>query len=318
VISIVIPVKNGGSDLARCLDAIARQKLDAEVETVIVDSGSTDASVAVAREHGARVHEIAPHEFNHGGTRNLAASQARGELLVFLSQDAEPLGADWLARLVGPLLSDDEVAGVYGRQLARDDAVPPERYFLDFLYGPRRRVQRAGDASELSMDSTLFSNANSALRRSLWERFPFASDIIMSEDQDWSRRVLLDGWAIAYEPDAAVRHSHPYTIGAAFRRFFDSGVSAEHAYLASPQSGRALRGAALRYLRGEAGWLLRSGQARWLPYAAAYELAKFAGLQLGARHRSLPLWLKLRCTMNPSYWTSDAGSLSPAPNGGRA
>lgn len=312
MISIVIPVKDGGHDLARCLEAIASQQVDDEVETVIVDSGSSDASVELARGRGALVREIAPEEFNHGATRNLAASLSRGELLVFLSQDAEPVGDSWLARLVRPLREDEGVAGVYGRQLARDDAVPPERYFLDFLYGSQPRIQRAAGPAELSMDSTLFSNANSALRRELWERFPFADDIIMSEDQDWSRRVLLDGWAIAYEPDAAVRHSHPYTIGAAFQRFFDSGVSAEHAYLASQGSSRALRSAALRYLRGELGWLVRSGQARWIPYAGVYELAKLAGLQLGARHRRLPLWLKLRWTMNPSYWTTERGAAATA------
>ncbi|HYU61253.1 MAG TPA: glycosyltransferase [Solirubrobacterales bacterium] len=304
MISIVIPVKDGGQDLARCLDAINRQRAPDRVEVVVVDSGSSDRSVAVAHERGARVHEIPPEQFNHGGTRNLGAELAGGEVLVFVSQDAEPVGTDWLARLVGPL-ADDGVAGVYGRQLARPDAVPPERYFLDFLYGTRPRMQAARDESELSMDSVLFSNANSALRRSLWERFPFAGDIIMSEDQDWSRRVLLDGWRIAYEPEAVVRHSHPYTIGDAFRRFFDSGVSAERAYLAAESSNRALRGAALRYLRGEVGWLLRSGQARWLPYASIYELAKLVGLQLGARHRRLPLWLKLRCTANRAYWLRD-------------
>jgi rhamnosyltransferase len=302
VISIVIPVKDGGADLALCLEAISRQGVDDDVEIVVVDSGSSDGSAELARSHGALVHEIPPLEFNHGATRNLGAGLSGGETLVFLSQDAEPVGTDWLARLVAPLAADERVAGVYGRQLARLDAVPPERYFLDFLYGARPRVQAAGGARELSMDNTLFSNANSALRRSLWERHPFADDIIMSEDQDWSRRVLVEGWRIAYEPDAVVRHSHPYTIGAAFRRFFDSGVSAERAYLAATESNRVLREAALRYLRGELGWLARSGQARWIPYTAVYELAKLAGLQLGVHHRRLPVWLKLRCTMNPSYW----------------
>ena len=305
MISVVIPVKDGGDDLVRCLDAIARQQVGDEVEVVVVDSGSTDGSVEVAREHGARVHEIPPEEFNHGATRNLGAELARGDVLVFISQDAEPLGEEWLARLVAPLSDDDRIGGAYGRQLAREDAVPPERYFLDFLYGPSPRTQQVADASQISMESTLFSNANSAMRRELWDRFRFADDIIMSEDQDWSRRVLLAGWWIAYEPDAVVRHSHPYTIGSAFRRFFDSGVSADRAYLAAERSNRALRSAALRYLRGELGWLARSGQARWIPYASVYELAKLAGLVLGARHRRLPLWLKLRCTMNPSYWTAE-------------
>src|SRR3712207_7563334 len=64
----------------------------------------------------------------------------------------------------------------------------------------------------------------------------FRSDIIMSEDQEWALRVLLAGHALVYEPRAVVRHSHPYTIRQAFRRFFDSGASADRAYLAGERS----------------------------------------------------------------------------------
>jgi rhamnosyltransferase len=315
-ISIVIPVKNGGADLERCLEAIAAQKLPAgeDVELVVVDSGSRDGSLELARRHGALVREIPPHEFNHGSSRNLGAAASSGELLVFISQDATPIGEGWLECLTAPLRDGERVGGVYGRQVANDDATPPERYFLDFLYGPAPRVQSAAGVHELSMETTLFSNANGAIRRSLWERFPFVEDIIMSEDQDWSRRALLDGWEIVYAPNAAVRHSHPYTLRSAFRRFFDSGASADRAYLAGErESSRVLRAAATRYARGEIGWLVRTGQARWIPYTVAYELAKGAGLVLGAHHEHLPLALKRRMSALPEHW-SDAGQPAGVPS----
>src|ERR1039457_2153528 len=84
VISIVIPVKDGGADLARCLDAIAAQRIDEPVEVVIVDSGSRDDSLEHAHRHGAIVREIPAAEFSHGASRNLGASLASGELLVFI------------------------------------------------------------------------------------------------------------------------------------------------------------------------------------------------------------------------------------------
>jgi len=305
MISIVIPTKDGREDLELCLSAIAKQSLarQEETEVIIVDSGSRDGSVEVARAHGALVHEIPPHEFNHGATRNLGASLSHGEILVFISQDAIPIDEHWLQALVEPLHKDPEAAGVYGRQIANEDASPPERFFLDFLYGPSPRVQRAKDVSALSMETTLFSNANGALRRTLWERFPFVEDIIMSEDQDWCRRALLDGYSIIYEPEAAVRHSHAYTLRSAFRRFFDSGASADRAYLAGQrESTRALRSAALRYGRSELGWLMRSDQARWIPYTILYELTKMTGLVMGANHRHLPLAAKRRLSALPDYW----------------
>ena len=120
----------------------------------------------------------------------------------------------WLASLIRPLHRDPRLAGVYGRQLAHEGASPPELYFLDFLYGSAPRRQQAASVDRLSMETTLFSNVNAAMPRAIWERFPFVEDIIMSEDQEWSRRVLLEGFSIAYEPTAAVRHSHNYTLAA--------------------------------------------------------------------------------------------------------
>ena len=283
MISIVIPVKNGGQDLRRCLDGIARQRVDDEVEVVVVDSGSSDGSDALAESAGARVHRIPPHEFNHGGTRNLGASLARGEALVFTSQDAVAERDDWLALLTAPL-RDPGVAGAYGRQVAHEDANPPERFFLDFLYGERARVQRVASPAELSMRTTLFSNVNSAIRRDVFERFRFVDDINMSEDQEWSQRVLLAGHAIVYEPRATVRHSHAYTLRTAFRRFYESGLSARRAYAPGGGSLAVVARTALSYAREEVGWLRRHRLLRWLPYTMLYEAAKGAGLVAGVVH----------------------------------
>ena len=302
MISVVIPVKDGGADLVRCLEAVAAQEVDEEVEVVVVDSGSRDGSVKTARRLGARVHEIDAAEFGHGRTRNLGASLARGKTLVFTSQDAYAADAGWLAALAAALGGHD-VAGAYGRQLPHADATPPERYFLDFLYGPRERVQAWTGPGEPTFEQTLFSNVNGAMPRAVWSEFPFADDLIMSEDQEWSRRVLLAGKTLVYEPRAAVFHSHAYTVASAFRRFFDSGVSAERSYASGGGApGSALRSAAAHYAKGELEWLWSTGQRRWIPYTAAYELAKFTGLQLGRRHRRLPASLKRHLSGLPSYW----------------
>ena len=115
------------------------------------------------------------------------------------------------------------------------------------------RVQRLDGATSPTSEQTLFSNVNSAMPRAVWREFPFADDLIMSEDQEWSRRVLRAGYELVYEPDAAVHHSHRYSVADAFRRFFDSGVSAERSYAAGGTArarcaapGRATRGARSR------------------------------------------------------------------------
>ncbi len=308
MISVVIPVRNGGEDLRRCLEAIDAQRIDEEVEVVVVDSASEDGSPELARAHGARVEEIALADFNHGTTRNLGAELARGDVLVFTSQDAHAENGDWLQNLTRPLAEDNGTAGVYGRQLPHAGATPPERFFLDFLYGDESRLQRADGPDGLTMETVLFSNVNAAIRREHWERHPFVDDVVMSEDQVWATQVLLEGYALRYEPTAAVRHSHRYTIRGAFKRFFDSGASADRAYL--PGSGAAesaLRSRAARYAREELAWMLREGHALWIPYAAVYELAKYAGLRAGTQHRRLPASVKRRLSAHPAYWGSEAG-----------
>jgi rhamnosyltransferase len=312
MISVVIPVKDGGGDLVRCLEAVRSQRVDEDVEIVVVDSGSTDGSVEQALRLGARVHEIPPEDFNHGRTRNLGVELARGETVVFTSQDAYAEDDDWLAWLVAPLRSGSDVAGVYGRHVALETASPPERYYWEFLYGPEPRTQRVDGLAEVNFETTHFSNVNSAIPRELLVRFPFAEDLIMSEDHEWSRRVLLAGYSVVYEPRAIVRHSHTYSIGGAFRRFFDSGVTADRSFLGETREARThMRRASVRYARGEVEWLWRTGRRRWIPYATAYELAKLTGLQLGRRHRLLPVSVKRRLSSIPAYWTGRK------PSGGR-
>jgi rhamnosyltransferase len=315
LISVLIPVRNGGDQLGRCLDAIARQRIDEDVEVLVIDSGSTDDTVAVAQARGARVHSIAVEDFHHGVTRNLGASLAKGDVVVWTTHDAYPEDDEWLERLTRPLrVREPGLAGVYGRQLAHHHATPPERYFLDFLYGPDARLQRAASPDQLTMETTLFSNANSAMPRDLLLDHPFAEDVLIAEDQDWSRRMLLAGMAIRYEPRAAVRHSHAYTLFTGFRRFFESGVAGKRTFMAGGASAQGvLRRKALDYARGELRWLVASGNARWIPYTCFYETAKFAGLQLGARHERLPLWLKRRWTRYPGWFTGRGGVGSGKP-----
>jgi rhamnosyltransferase len=295
VISVLIPVKNGGQEVVRCVEAVQRQAIDEEVELVAVDSGSTDGSPQRIRRLGVTVHEIPAEEFSHGGTRNLLRELARGDVLVYLTEDALPAADDWLATLVAALRSREDAAAAYGRQIPHPDASPSEQYFLGFLYGTEPRVQRARREDELTLETTMFSNANAAYHRDALEAHPFAEDVRWAEDQDFVRRVLLAGKTVVYEPRAGVIHSHAYTIRSAFHRFFDSGRAARHSYLSGGAPARgALSTALRRYAVGEIRWLWVEGHAASIPSAVVYELAKLLGMQLGIHADRLPEWIRVR------------------------
>jgi rhamnosyltransferase len=152
--------------------------------------------------------------------------------------------------------------------------------------------------------NVLFSNVSSAIRRSVLDEFPFASDIVIAEDLEWCTRVLLAGYEIAYVPGSVVRHSHDYTLGDALKRYFDQGAAAERSFMAGGRTApAAVRGDGVRFVRGELAWLWTSGHRRAIPYTLAHEATRFAGFQLGVHHRHVPRWLRKRISRTAVYWS---------------
>src|SRR6185436_8120242 len=122
-VTICLPTWNGERDLARLLPALARQQVDGGFEIVAIDSSSTDRSRELLEQAGVRMQRIEQREFGHGVTRNRLAGMARGEILVFLSQDALPEGERFLATLAAAF-DDPRTAGACARILPHEDDDP--------------------------------------------------------------------------------------------------------------------------------------------------------------------------------------------------
>jgi rhamnosyltransferase len=215
-VSILLLTRNGADTLPQVLDAIARQRAPFDVETVAVDSGSTDGTLHVLEGRVARLLRIPPETFNHGGTRNLAVAATTGSLVVLLVQDAVPAGDTWLARLVEPLVADEGLAGTFARQRPRADASVLTRHYLAGWLGAsdKARTNALLGREELEAlapmqryERCVFDNVCSCIRRTAWEQHPFpVTDI--AEDVEWARNVLLAGYRLAYVPESVVVHSH--------------------------------------------------------------------------------------------------------------
>ena len=118
-VTVAIPVLNGARYLDEVLTAVRNQRVDGELEVLVIDSGSSDGSREIAERHGAKVHEIRREEFSHGGTRNLAMRLARGAHVAFLTQDATPAHDGWLNALLDGFERAPDVAAVFGPHLPR-------------------------------------------------------------------------------------------------------------------------------------------------------------------------------------------------------
>ena len=219
-VSIVIPTRNGGRLLRRLLAAIEVQETTFDREVLAIDSGSTDGTLEVLREHGVSMLSVASSAFNHGATRNAALEQARGEFAVLIVQDAVPSGTNWLAELVGPLLADPMLAGTFARQQAWPDASRLTTHYLGrwLATDVRPRTVAALSSHQLATMSPAarhqicaFDNVCSCIRLSVWRTHPFRRTTI-AEDLEWAREVLTSGYRLAYVPSAVVWHSHERSI----------------------------------------------------------------------------------------------------------
>jgi rhamnosyltransferase len=245
-----------------------------------------------------QIHSIPPGEFGHGRTRNLGARLAHSDILIYLVQDATPATPDFLLRLTA-LLANQDVAATYGRQLPRVAANPVEQFFLQATY-PDSTQTRAFDVSQsLTIRSIFFSNVCSAIRRSVWERIPFDEHLIMSEDQQWAKEVLLRGYSIVYEPSATVIHSHNYGLKKVMQRNFDSGYSLRGVV---EDSSAGMIHYELSFIRAGIKWLRNLGKTCYIPYFFLHEAARSLGFALGQKAYLLPTWVNRHFSLHKNYW----------------
>lgn len=230
-VTVAILTWNGEQYLGEILNALERQSYAGETEVLVVDSGSTDRSLAIVAEHPAvRLHQIPNSEFGHGRTRNLAAQLAAGDIVAYLTHDAVPADENWLSEIVAPFADDERVSAVVGRQIARPSAPPILKYDIHRVFerlGPEYGLTVVWDTgrplSEMERNAaTFYSDANSAARRAVLTGPVPYQDVDYAEDQVFGRDLFDRGHRRAYAPRAAVQHSNDTTL-----RTFGSRIAAD-------------------------------------------------------------------------------------------
>lgn len=200
--SVVVRTYNEEKYLDRLLSTIYQQKCRlVDVEVVLVDSGSTDRTLEIARKHGCRITQIRKEDFTYGRSLNVGCEFAEGDFLVFVSGHCIPVDENWLDELCRPLL-EGVVSYAYGRQVGKDTTKYSEsRHFEKWF--PRY--------SKMPQEGFFCNNANAAVIREAWERFRFDEDLTGLEDMYLAKRLVESGEKVGYTASSAVYHIHDET-----------------------------------------------------------------------------------------------------------
>ncbi len=206
--SLVIRCCNEERHIGRLLSGILEQTVE-NIEIIIVDSGSTDATLSIASRYPVQILHIDPEEFSFGRSLNAGCRAASHEFIVMASAHVYPVYRDWLENLLAPF-DDPQVALVYGKQRGAESTRYSEHQVFAAWFP---------DKSTKCQDHPFCNNANAAIRTSVWQSIPYDETLTGLEDLDWARRAMEAGFKVAYAADADIVHIHSERYRQIYNRY---------------------------------------------------------------------------------------------------
>lgn len=298
---------NAEEFIGKALEALARQTLP-PTEIIVVDSESDDNTLKIVKSRPeVRILTVKRDEFNHGGSRDFAFRQATGDFVLFFTQDAE-IGSNTYIENILRGFEDEDVAMIYGRQVAKKKAYLYERFIREFNYPDKRIVRTKGDIETLGIKAFFMSNVCSAYRRTAYFALGgFESPLVTNEDMLIASLAIRQGYKTVYEPSAYVYHFHNYSCSQEFKRNFD--VAAFMEMHKEEFEGVNVTGEGFRLVKYVSAKLLKRLHFIWLLRFGFICFAKYAGYRMGQKVDSLPLEKILKYTSFPVYWKKHPDAL---------
>jgi rhamnosyltransferase len=277
-ISIIIPTLNASAHMEKFFSMLQAQDIKF-LEIIIIDSSSRDNTVDIAKGFGAKTMVIPRHTFNHSKTRNMAAIEAQGDILVFMTQDALPRDDKLLRNLTTPLKMSD-IAATYGRHIPRPGASPLEIFARQFSYPDIGSIKGIEDIKQYGIKTFRFSNVCSAIKKELFLRVGmFPEGIRANEDMLLAAKLILNGYRVAYVPEAMVIHSHNCSLLQQFRRYYNIGSSLKNNSWILKYA--RTEGEGIRFIKEQLRFILKTRRYIWIPYIFLESVTKYAGYRIG-------------------------------------
>lgn len=304
-IDIIIPAYKPGRKFSCLLSMLEKQTYP--IRKIIVMNTEEQYWTKTSYESvpNLEVHHISKSEFDHGETRNRGISYSEADLFLCMTDDAVPADNRLVEQLVEGFsrrgLKGERPAMVYARQLPDKECGQIERCTRSFNYPGESRVKSKSDLPSLGIKTYFASNVCCAYDRKIYEKLGgFTQPAIFNEDMIFAAGAIQAGYSVVYQAGARVIHSHNYSGIQQFRRNFDLAVSqADHPEVFA---GLPSEGEGIRLVKRTAAVLASQGRP-WLIFnLVLYSGWKYMGYLVGRHYNVLPRSIRLRCTMNRSYW----------------
>lgn len=172
-----------------------------EYELILVDSGSTDSTISIAKRYVDRIEYIDKEHFSFGRSLNMGCEVAIGNILVFISAHCIPTDDRWFSNLISAI-ERDEAEYVYGRQIGASTTKFSENILFEKFYPLE---------TEIPKKEIFLNNANAALKTECWSALRFDEKLTGLEDMEMGKRLVAKGCRIGYVAEAAVYHIHNET-----------------------------------------------------------------------------------------------------------
>ncbi len=248
------------------------------------------------------IHHVSETEFDHGKTRDMGVQFSKAPYFLCMTQDAVPYDNKLIEELL-KVLRRENIASVYGKQLARADSHILEEFTRKFNYPDKSCIKSKKNLEELGIKTYFCSNVCAAYKREIYDKLGgFIKKTIFNEDMIYAAGVIKAGYEIGYVAEAQVIHSHYYTGKQQFHRNFDLGVSqADHPEVfkgvPSEKEGGKLVSGTIQFLIKE------KRPEQLIPFV--YQCGcKYIGYRMGKAYKKLPMSVIMRCSMNGNYWKS--------------
>ena len=299
-IDVIIPTYHPDKKLDRNLSMLKKQTIQPhKILLINTEESLFHSKVFPTLPQGEIIH-ISKKDFDHGGTRNMAAAQCDCDIILLLTQDAVPADEYLIEQLVEPF-QDEEVCAAYGRQMADWKDNPVEAYTRIFNYPKQSRIKSCEDLPELGIKTFFCSNVCAAYRKTVYDELGgFPLHTIFNEDMIYASRLIQAGKKIAYVSDAKVWHWHNYSAKDQLKRNFDLAVSQVDAGGLFDKVKSESEG--IRLVKNTIFYFIRKKRFSLLPYIFIQSAAKYIGYKLGQNYRKLPVSLIRRISLNPTYW----------------